>query len=216
MTKKEENFTSPIKCFHCGNVAPMEVVTSFSQVKEVGDDPSHPPWEEGPVWQLLNCPACSDITLKKVYYHEMFDPDDLQEEILYPVCENKILGLPKEVFSAFEAASKVKNIDPNAYAVLLGRVLDKVCIDRKANGDSLAERIQDLAKKNEIPKHLADMANQLKDLRNIGAHANLGDLTKEEIPMLSDLCKAILEYVYTAPALIEKVNKHFQKLKQKK
>jgi len=55
----------------------------------------------------------------------------------------------------------------------------------------------------------------VQKLRNIGAHADLGNLTKDEIPILSDLCKAILEYVYTAPALTDQVRRRLARLKRK-
>ena len=101
-------------------------------------------------------------------------------------------------FSSMEyaAAQKVASMSPNAYAVLLGRVLDCVCAERGAKGSTLAEKLNDLASREEIPKQLADMAYKLRQLRNVGAHADLGALTKEEIPVLEALCSAVLEYVY--------------------
>jgi len=209
---KQKRFTPAMKCGHCGNKTPMEIVASFSQIQEKYDESIKMSWEEGPVWELLLCPACSDVTLQRTEYHEAF-VDDLLSEILYPIKTKPIIGLPKEVNMSYEAALRVSNIDPNAFAVLLGRVLDKVCLDRKAQGESLSEKLQYLAKQGEIPSRLAEIAHQLRQLRNIGAHADLGDLTEKEIPILSALCNAILEYVYTAPALIDQVKKHFENLK---
>jgi len=60
------------------------------------------------------------------------------------------------------------------------------------------------------------MAHQLRFLRNIGAHATLGELTRGEAPILDDLCNAILEYVYTAPHRVEKVAKRIDELKKRK
>ena len=97
--------------------------------------------------------------------------------------------------------------------MLLGRVLDLICIDKNAEGDSLFERLKDLATKNIMPEQLADMAHQLRQLRNIGAHANLGELTRSEIPILEALNRAILEYVYSAPTLIESVQEKIDALK---
>ena len=68
----------------------------------------------------------------------------------------------------------------------------------------------------EIPGPLAEMAHQLRFLRNIGAHATLGELTRGEAPILDDLCNAILEYVYTAPHRVEKVAKRIDELKKRK
>ncbi len=202
-------FTPPIKCGHCGNKAPMEIVASFSKIQEEYDESLKTSFDQGPIWELLLCPACSDVILQRTDYHELFI-EELQPEILYPMKLKPIIGLPKGVSRSYEAALKVRNIDTNAFAVLLGRVLDKVCLDRKARGKSLSEKLKYLAGQGEIPSRLAEMAHQLRQLRNIGAHADLGDLTENEVPILGALCNAILEYVYTAPALIDQVKKNFE------
>jgi hypothetical protein len=103
--------------------------------------------------------------------------------------------------------------DSNAFAVLLRRVLEEVCLDRNAEGKSLFDRLKFLGEKGEVPLRLADMAHQLRQLTNIGAHADLGDLTPAEVPVLDALCRAVLEYIYTAPKLIEQVEKRIEDLK---
>ena len=109
----------------------------------------------------------------------------------------------------------MRSIDPNAYAVLIGRVLELVCSDRKAKGNSLNNKLQDLADRQEIPEKLVGVADGLRNFRNVGAHPSLGELTESEIPILDDLSKAILEYVYTAPYLAAKAEQRFNELKQK-
>ncbi len=123
-------------------------------------------------------------------------------------------GLPPEVERAYKAAQEVKRIDVNAFGVLLGRVLDKVCEDRGATGDSLAKRLQDLAARGEVPEHLVDMAHQLRQLRNVGAHANLGELTAGDVPILDGLIRAVLEYVYSAPAFVRQVEQRIEQRKR--
>jgi len=103
-------------------------------------------------------------------------------------------------------------MDPNAYGVLLGRVLDILCEDRRANGDTLYKKLEDLGNKGEIPKPLVEMAHSLRQLRNVGAHASLGELTGKEIPFLDNLCRAILEYVYEAPDLIQKAKQRLDEI----
>lgn len=73
--------------------------------------------------------------------------------------------------------------------------------------------MSDLAARHEIPKNLAEMAHKLRQLRNVGAHADLGALTDKEVPVLAALCRAVLEYVYSAPKFVERVEKLLEKLK---
>jgi len=198
-------------CGHCGVNAPMQIVSVYNgQVKDCeykGLD-----WEAGPIYEILICTLCSKVTFRRYFYHSLRDPDDWQIEVLYPYDSTPVKLLPKEVKEAYEAASKIKKIDSNAYAVLLGRLMEAICIERGSTGRNLYEKLQDLTSKGEIPERLSQMANQLRRFRNIGAHADLGSLTKDEIPFLEDLIRAIIEYVYKAPALIERVKNHLNKL----
>lgn len=193
----------------------MIVVAEYSRIEERNTEDDSFSWSEGPFWEVLECPACRQITFKKGYWHECI-PDEFTPEILYPTGSEQILGLPERIAKACEAAQKVKAIDSNAFAVLLGRVLDLVCIDKNAVGESLYERLSDIASKGIMPQQLAEMAHALRQLRNIGAHADLGELTKAEVPILEALSKAILEYVYAAPALIQLVQTKIDSLKTRK
>jgi hypothetical protein len=123
-------------------------------------------------------------------------------------------GLPDNISKALIAAQKVKNIDANAFGVLLGRVLELVCMDRNAEGEYLSDKLLDLANKKEIPDKLVVVAKRLTKMRNIGAHPDLGNLTEEEIPLLNSLCNAILEYVYTAPYLANQAEERLKKIKR--
>lgn len=214
----EKIFSRKIQCRHCLNYAPMAVVAEFNRVS--GKVEAHPDHFENvsECYELLQCPACNDVTLQAYEWCDSYmdSEDDVTFGILYPNKEvNDIpLGLPDKINKALTAAQKVKSIDANAFGVLMRRTLEMVCIDRKAKGRNLADQLQDLAQKNEIPEKLVTVAKNIKNLGNIGAHAALGDLTKEEIPILNALSNAILEYVYTAPYLADLAEKRVDQLKK--
>ena len=67
----------------------------------------------------------------------------------------------------------------------------------------LAERLKNLANSGRIPQTLAEMAQQLRLLRNLGAHDD--EVTEEDVPIILDFLEAILEYLYVAPAKIAAV-----------
>jgi len=210
MSKDKREFTSSIRCAYCGNVAPMEIVGGHSQLRTQGDaidEDNVWSWEEGYIYRLLCCQACHEVVLQRDVYDSRYESEDAPAafKILYPQQDSLPKVLPTPVRIEYDAASKVKPISSNAYAVLLGRVFDKVCEDRKAKGRTLSERLADLAARGEIPQVLADMAHGLRQLRNVGAHADLGDLTSEEIRLLDAMLRAILEYLYRAPRLVEAV-----------
>jgi len=169
--------------------------------------------EEGYHHKLLLCLVCKEITYWKYFDAEYLESSE--KESFYPSDPLRMSGLPIQIQKAYEIALKVRSIDANAYAVLLGRILDMICADRKASGDTLNKKLSDLAAKGEIPDKLVKVAHNLRRLRNYGAHADLGELTNEEIPILDELCKAILEYIYNAPYLAERAEQSLNRLKEK-
>ena len=131
---KPKQFSENLKCGHCGNTSPMEIVNCYSQVEEHSDDQSHLTWECGDVYEILLCPACRKIILRRYFYHEFMEREDVVFDILYPISRGTLLGLPNKVEKAYEAALRVRSVDVNAYGVLIGRVLEFVCEDRSAKG----------------------------------------------------------------------------------
>lgn len=206
----EKRFTGEYACGHCENVGVMEIVASFTETQY------HPKgdisFDSHTIYNLCKCPACARITLQRHLWADYLDWDEGHFETLYPV-KRMLRGLPPQIEKAYKAAIRVRVIDANAYGVLIGRVLDLVCQDRKASGPTLASKLKDLANRNEIPDKLVDVANGLRNLRNVGAHADLGELTEDSLPVLDDLARAILEYVYYAPLLAKEAEQTLEKLR---
>ncbi len=145
------------------------------------------------------------------------EEDGGETRVIYPEkVKKQFQGLPPVVEKAYQSAQAVRDIEPNAFAVLLRRLLEIVCIDRKAVGKTLYEQLKYLATSGEIPAKLADMANLLRDMGNIGAHAGTGNITNDELPYLDSLCEAVLEYVYNAPLLIKNVEDRVKAIKTPK
>lgn len=214
---KKNEFTEPAKCGHCGNFAPMKIGADFSAIKQVYDEDIDVSYREGYIYEILVCPSCSKINLGARYFNQIeCDAFPSSLEIIYPSNDQIPVGLPVSIEKAYITAIKVKQIDANAYGVLSGRLLEMICEDRKANGKNLNSKLEDLSKKGEIPSNLVGVANGLRNLRNVGAHAVLGELTQDEIPIVNNLTKAILEYVYSAPHLAHIAEEKLNKLRKKK
>lgn len=213
---KDKRFTTTSVCGHCGNKAPHEIVATHSRVVSHEDGPGDQPYEAGDIFELTVCPACQEISLQTYFWHEYAEPDDCGPEILYPVANKMPLGMPKKLETAYQAAIRVKSIDANAFGVLIGRLLELVCSDRNAKGKTLNEGLTDLAARGEIPAKLVAVANGIRNLRNVGAHPMLGELTAAEVPVLDGLCRAILEYVYSAPSLAKQAEERLAHLKKPK
>jgi hypothetical protein len=199
----------------------MEIIGNVNDDHTDYDPVDGPVGAWGTHYSVLKCPACGKINIVSYGWHDGMESDDeISYDFLYPQNSNYPIGLPEDILTAYKAAEKVKSIDVNAYAILMRRLLELVCLDRDASSGTLASMLKELADKNEIPKKLVKVASGLKDFGNIGAHAGSGELTEKEIPIVNALCSAILEYVYSAPHLAtiaeNKLNSIKTKAKRKK
>lgn len=204
------------KCGHCGNAAPMEIVAYHEQMRSYDDYPGGSlEWKAGTRYELLRCLGCSNVTLRSYFWNDLtMDGSEIRHLNLYPQPHEAPLGLPKKIATALETARSVRRVEPNAYGVLLGRLLEMVCDDRNAHGTYLAAKLADLSSRGEIPQKLVDVATGLRHLRNVGAHPSLGELTTREVPILDRLCRAILEYVYSAPRIAQQAEASLDELKR--
>jgi hypothetical protein len=122
----DEKFTKPRKCEHCGNVSPMQILFTHSIYKhqyETIEDDTYCRTDED-IYSGFLCPACKQVVLQVLHTCDEVDQDDWFTRTLYPQPETIGKYLPKAIHSAYEAAGKVRRIDANAYAVLLGRVVE--------------------------------------------------------------------------------------------
>jgi hypothetical protein len=197
------------RCGHCGNETLLEergaYQTQEPELNIKGDF----------VWKsitryLFECKTCSKPTLIEINSDEILV--DVDRYTLYPPAPTSLTNLPPKIDRAYTAALRVRNIEPNACAVLVGRTLEAACNHELAQGRTLAQKLNYLAQNGRIPNTLAEMARQLKELRNLGAHDAEDEVTEQDVPIILDFLEAILEYLYVAPSKIEAVRTRLTRL----
>lgn len=212
------NLSEIIECKHCGNVSKMEILGTVGDL-DYDETDIGPSYSYGIKYDILKCPSprCKKVTVASYSYHEAFEEDqDFPYEFIYPQSSYRLNGLPENISNTLKAAEKIKSIEVNAYVILMRRLLELVCLDRKAKGKNLAIMLKYLSDKGEIPEKLVKVATGLKDFGNIGAHARMGEITEKETPIVAALCNAILEYVYSAPYLANLAEEKLISIKSKK
>jgi hypothetical protein len=188
------------------------------QSTKIGEVEDHDDTTNTIYWEIIQCPVCQKTLLRERYWNDIHDDgSELHCRIIYPQPDSErknIDILPNAIKKEYVSAKNIQLVDSNAFAVLLGRVLEKILIDKKAKGNTLNEKLDNLASSGLVPKTIIEAAHGIRQLRNIGAHAELGDLTKDEIPILKDIISIILEYLYFTPDLIKQVSERVRKLKE--
>jgi hypothetical protein len=195
----------------------MEIRNEFAdKIDEMGDESMGPMYGIFNCYQLLRCPVCNKTTIRSYGWNEIMDGEEveLDYEYLYPNRKQIPVGLPAVIEKAYREADVLKLINVNAYVGQLRRLLELVCNDRQAPKGKLTNRLKELGKRDEIPSKLVKVATGLKDFGDMGAHAVIA-LSEEEVPIISSLCDAILEYVYSAPYLADLAESKLKELRAK-
>jgi len=196
--------SDPYQCLNCGNTAPMAIRGHHSLVLKESPD-QH--FQLLQIYDLLECPVCRKPTLRSCLWME---PDGSPEDVVYqrhyPPEAKVPAALPEAIKRAYLAAERIKPLDPNAYGVLAGRFLELVTTDQGSKKKKLEHALKDIMKQGKIPESIYGIATRLKELRNVGGHAWLGSLTDAEVPVLSELCEALVFHLYVIPSLISKAD----------
>lgn len=200
-----------IVCEHCGNKTPHEIIFTTNGPDEIVEMYAGHESAISTYYFLTRCSSCLEVSL----FGDWEESDDLgslkSAILMYPKITKIHSAVPAPIVKDYNEAKKVIKKSPHAFAVLVRRAMENVCIHQDAKGKDLKEKIDDLAKREIIPKSLARMANAIRYIGNIGAHVNEHDIDQEEALILDDFMRAILEYVYVAPAKLDTLAKKISK-----
>jgi hypothetical protein len=151
-------------------------------------------------WELLRCPSCSQVNLYRILSDDS-DGENTDIRPLYPDSSaSKIVPyLPPDVRKEYVNALQTKRLNANAFAGQIGRVLEAVFLDLGTKDSSLESARKDLKKTGKLPPEVGELVELLTQLRHVGAHKFVGDLTEKDIPILDDLCRSVLVSIYVLP-----------------
>jgi len=193
-------------CGHCGFSGQLVHKGNVVAERESVDAGNYGEVEVQLVWGLSRCPECGGPTLEAYNWSDAFnEPDDeLPSNVLYPTARDDS-AIPVRVRKYLLSARKVKGVEPGFFALGMRRVLEAVCDEEGASGQTLVNQLQDLAHRGRIPAGFDEMATQLRHLGNLGAHVSDVEVESNDVPVIEDFAEAILEYLYRSPAKVEAV-----------
>lgn len=202
-------------CTQCGNRTAADslgVVNDSHWFYADKEDPeSEMSFDE--YYEVVKCITCKVV---QIYgYNENNQEYGLDEAtLLYPLKRTLSRDVPEAITREFAEAQKVEKISKAAYAVLIGRVLERLFKDKGAMGRDLYDQIKDLSAKKIIPETLCEMGHALRFLRNKGAHASDYEIEDDEVDAMKDFIITMLEYVYVAPAKLAALKETIERKKK--
>jgi hypothetical protein len=149
---------------------------------------------------VASCSTCNQILLYTLIGddqgQESFDESNLE----YPNPSRLPFFVPESINKVYEEASRIKLSNPDAFAVQIRRALEVLCEDRGAKKGKLQDRLADLVSRGELPAILADAADLLRLLGNMGAHTSNSSVKLSQVDALDNFFRAVIEYMYVAPS----------------
>lgn len=186
-------------CPHCSNKAPQRLVYTQRYMErtwgaKTGEESEPAPWSTF----VAVCETCGQVLLYD-------NPGNQNEESEFDFGELRFpnhglhYSVPSPIREIYNEASRIRALAPNAFAVQIRKALEALCDDRNAEGRNLTSQLSDLAKKNEIPKVLVELADTLRLLGNAGAHSGNQGVHQLQAYQIDEFFRVLVEYVYVAP-----------------
>ncbi len=190
-----------LSCAHCGNKAPMNLLNKFNR---------DTPFENGEYcihehFEFFECPVCNEMQLiytswntEDSYHEDINLYDDL--EVLYPKSQSvNLSGVPSSIKSAYESATKVRNIDNIVCVMALRRTLEMVCKDNGANSGQLHQKLNELQQRGVLPPLMGEVSKVIKDYGNKAAHGDEVEFDKVIVDRMFSFTDKVIEFVYILP-----------------
>ncbi len=207
-------------CMHCGNNAPHKIVFQKDFVSDYIEDEDEclrTPVAWG-VDYLVECQTCSRLS-----FYENLDCDLANlansfytSKLVWPVANIEVFSseVPKSILSIYSEASRIKFLAPNAFAVMIRRALEAVCLDQGVTKHTtLHKSLQELAKQGKLPPLLGEVTDVIKTIGNAGAHAISPPIFNYHVSVIDDFFRVIMEFLYIAPNKLKKFKEEAEKYK---
>lgn len=173
-------------CLNCEARVSGEVLVRYDCQ---GDEPEYGPLDL--YYFFVKCPQCAQPALLRIV-------EDGNPSRIWPPLDRLDWEVPAPIRGAYDEAARC--FDAGAFtaaAVMCRKVLEGVCDEQGARGNSLAARLDDLKAKGVIDSRLAEWANQLRLGGNEAAHDPSITVDRADARDLKDFTKAIVEYMFT-------------------
>ena len=194
-------------CDHCGNVSFKDLIAK-EEVEEDGTFLEH---------RLYRCTICNDVILEKEVRQI---PDDYTGGVQYWLRSTaaKTVGVgqlwptplslspevPDRVREIYEEARLVSR-SPTSFVVQIGRALEAATKDKGANGRTLNDRLNWLTCQGLLPEVFGEMGHISRIFRNWGAHDVDENVEPEDVEVVDEFFRAIVEYLYVARAKVDRI-----------
>ena len=113
--------------------------------------------------------------------------------------------VPERIRDIYDEARLVRRQSPTSFVVQIRRGLEATVNDRHAEGRTLHSQIEWLIQQGELPRVFGEMIHIARMIGNMGAHDGQRDVRPEDADVSDRFFRAVIEYIYVAPDLLNNV-----------
>ncbi len=167
------------------------------------------------------CPNCDKLVVGiqngklKVNGNFSLEIDTIaSKKLIYPKTNDfqNSSNIPKKYLEDYEEAVKVLSASPKASAALTRRLLQNILREEfNISEKSLAKEIEIFTDKTDIPSHITDAVDAVRQIGNIAAHPSKDLSTGEIVPVesgeaewLIEVIEQLFDFVFIQPKKLEK------------
>ncbi len=149
---------------------------------------------------VLSCPGCKNtlVGFSEHIQHQFEDSHWDDATRLWPQPKRHVgLNVPMIVRQSLVEADRCFHAGAySACEVMCGRALEGICRDSGANTNRLQTDLKHLLDTEVIDKRLYEWGEELRKMRNLGAHASLEKVSEKDARDILDFVHAIADYVF--------------------
>lgn len=188
-------------CEHCGNITLQEVIAVQIAV------------DRKSTYSFTRCTICDGMLLRRhpgdwtgpIPRGEKPLGKDIPFEQLWPPTLTLPAEAPDRVRKIYHEACLIRRHSASSFVVQIRRALEAVANDKKAEGKTLQAKTEALIKIGMLPQVFGEMSHISRMIGNLGAHDAEKDVTDEEVEVVDQFFRAIIEYLYVASNKISKI-----------
>jgi len=164
------------------------------------------------------CPDCSKLVIGiqegDLGAGNAFLDKNISEKIIHPATNafQYSEDIREKYLEDYEEAIKVLSASPKASAALTRRLLQNILREEYGISEkSLIKEIEIFIKKNDIPSHITDAVDAVRQIGNIAAHPSKDLSTGEIVPVekgeaewLIEVIEQLFDFVFIQPKKLEK------------
>ncbi len=168
-------------------------------------------WWWNVIWQ--QCPSCSKYVIE-LEQRDQIDPTILHRIMLvYPKAAARTpppQDVPPVYAQDYREACLVLTDSPKASAALSRRCLQNLLRDKaKVKPSSLSAEIDEVMKSDQLPSHLNEAIDAIRNIGNFASHPTKSTNTREilevedgEAEWLLDILEGLFDFYFTQPAIL--------------